>query len=86
VDDLKSSLGDTAHTFLASVASIRVLLSSAQAELPERLGDWAQTASLLKQAEFEAIRLAVNLERMARGRAPLDVSTHRSVVPDLPGR
>ena len=86
MDDLKSSMVDTAHGFLASVASIRVLLSSAQAELPEKLGEWAQTASLLKQAEFEAIRLAINLERVARGRVPLDVSTHGSVVSDLQGR
>ena len=64
-----------------SVTSIRSLLATARSELPTDHHGCREAAALLRSAELEMARLAIDLDRVTRGHNPLTFSTHAPIEP-----
>lgn len=73
MSDVESHMADLTRGLIETAGALRGLVSTARVQLtcpaPEQ-----DTESILRAAELHAARLVIDLERIACGRRPLDVT------------
>jgi len=74
VSDMESHMADLTRGLIDTAGALRGLVSTARVQLTCPAPEQGDAESILRAAELHAARLVIDLERIASGRRPLEVT------------
>jgi len=76
LSDFESHMADLTRGLLETATTLRGLVSTARSQMASVAPDGCdEMESILRAAELQAARLTIDLERVACGRRPLDITS-----------